>query len=436
MIFLGFLTATAAFAFAEIAEPPGGFGRTRLMGEKYWANWTDADNARIDADIERYRKADCTATGFHAGEQVKVEQLTHAYLFGANFFLFGHQTNEHDRVAYEGLWKGLFNAGTVALYWKDLEPERGRPRYAADSPFIWRRPPVDPVVAFCEENGIDMNGHAIVYGMHFAMPTWVPVNRAERERDILKHVFDVVTRYRGRIRRWDVVNEATDQPNRGIMPDDYTFKTFKWAESALGGEAAAFGINDMDTGWGPKGPTRRYVQLTRDLIARGAKVDHIGVESHIYRIDVFPTIIAGEHGSYVAKALRETLDSVAEAGVPIYLSELTIPAPDDTETGFLQQAELVRNFYRAVFSHPSTRGITWWNVVDKTAFGEEPKFSGLLDERYARKPACHVLDALINREWKTRLTVAADANGTVRFRGFRGKYRLTTAGGERTVEVE
>ena len=33
------------------------------------------------------------------------------------------------------------------------------------------------------------------------------------------------------------------------------------------------------------------------------------------------------------------------------------------------------------------------------------------------------LDDLINREWRTNLSLKADANGAVSFRGFRGTYR-------------
>ena len=41
------------------------------------------------------------------------------------------------------------------------------------------------------------------------------------------------------------------------------------------------------------------------------------------------------------------------------------------------------------------------------------------------KASYFALDRLINDEWRTRLTVKAGADGTVRFRGFRGAYRLS-----------
>ena len=70
-------------------------------------------------------------------------------------------------------------------------------------------------------------------------------------------------------------------------------------------------------------------------------------------------------------------------------------------------------------------GITWWNVVDNCGAKGEPSVSGLFNRDMSEKPAYYALDQLINHEWKTNITVKADAEGKVQFRGFKGKYRIT-----------
>jgi len=90
-------------------------------------------------------------------------------------------------------------------------------------------------------------------------------------------VRDVALRYKGRIQRWDVVNESINQANRGLMPDDYTFKTFTWAMRYFP-ESVHFNINDCDM---HSGPSRRYVEIVRDLIDRGIRMDNVGVQMHI-----------------------------------------------------------------------------------------------------------------------------------------------------------
>jgi hypothetical protein len=59
-------------------------------------------------------------------------------------------------AGYAEAFGTLFNTATVAFYWRTLEPEQGKPRYTADSPYEYRRPPNDPVVAYMESRGVNM----------------------------------------------------------------------------------------------------------------------------------------------------------------------------------------------------------------------------------------------------------------------------------------
>ena len=63
--------------------------------------------------------------------------------------------------------------------------------------------------------------------------------------------------------------------------------------------------------------------------------------------------------------------------------------------------------------------------MDGGAAPGEPSFSGLYDKDMNPKPAYVALDRLINHEWKTRLTLKADAGKPVAFRGFKGRYRVS-----------
>ena len=42
-----------------------------------------------------------------------------------------------------------------------------------------------------------------------------------------------------------------------------------------------------------------------------------------------------------------------------------------------------------------------------------------------KKPVYYALDEMINHEWKTNLTIKADRHGEVRFRGFKGEYKIS-----------
>lgn len=395
-----------------------------VMSEGYRRMWNDSVQQAIDQNIEKHRKADAKIVlkDAEAGTEVRVEQVTSDFLFGSNIFLYGQLDTPQKNQRYEDAFGTLFNQATIAFYWKTLEPEKGLLRFTADSPYEYRRPPTDPVVEFCQKKDLYMKGHAIIYGIRqWGHPTWLSEERKEMECEFETHIKTLAKRYGNRIQNWDVVNECYDQANRGIMPDDYTYKSYRWAMKYFPKEVT-FNTNECDMHWGS---SKRYVEIVRDLIERGAKIDNCGVQMHIFDPNEAVQIAEGKSDILSPKRLWATLNCLMETGRPTFISEVTISAPDDTEYGRAVQRELTRDFYRLWFSHPNVRGITWWNLIDGGAAPGEPSFSGLLDKEGNPKPSYEILDKLINHEWKTRLNLKADMYGKISFRGFRGTYRIT-----------
>ncbi len=420
-------------AFTALAQ-----AKTPAISAAYQALWDDpATTARMEKGIRENRMAEAVLalSSVKPGTEVTVEQTQHAFLFGGNCFLFGDLKTPEKNRRYAETFGTLFNAATVAFYWKTLEKERGKPRFAEGSSYEYRRPPPDPVVAYMESRGVSMNGHAIIYGIRrWGHPEWMPEDRKAMEPVFEQHVKTLAERYGARVQRWDVVNESIDQANRGLMPDDYTFKTFRWAGKYFP-SSVRLGINDCDI---HGGPSRRYVEIVRDLIDRGVRIDTVGVQMHIFNPQESQRIADG--ADILTPATNyAVLDCLRDAERPIHVSEVTVSAPADTEAGREVQAVLARNLYRLWFSFPTVMGITWWNVADGGAAPGEPSFSGLYDINLNPKPVYHALDSLINRDWKTRLTRKAEPGRPLTFRGFKGRYRVTwtdASGAATTREFE
>ena len=213
--------AVAALVSATALRPLPAAGDGAAMSEAYGKRWSPAEQARIDADIRanRMAAAELRLPSVKAGTEVTVEQLSHDFLFGANCFLFGDLKTPEKNQRYAETFGTLFNAVTVPFYWKTLEPEQGKPRYTADSPSEYRRPPTDPVVAYMESRGVNINGHAIIYGMRrWGHPTWMPEDRKAMEPLFEQHVKELAERYGDRVQRWDVVNESIDQASAASCP--------------------------------------------------------------------------------------------------------------------------------------------------------------------------------------------------------------------------
>ena len=64
--------------------------KSPVMSEAYYKTWNDSLQNAIDANIEKYRKADAELIleNVKPGSVVTVEQVSSDFLFGSNIFLF------------------------------------------------------------------------------------------------------------------------------------------------------------------------------------------------------------------------------------------------------------------------------------------------------------------------------------------------------------
>jgi GH35 family endo-1,4-beta-xylanase len=248
-----------------------------------------------------------------------------------------------------------------------------------------------------------------------------------------KRIAELAEHYKGRIHSWDVVNEsATDfglgrmipgvavcSSRYGLMPGDYTYRTFQMADELFPRDVL-LNINDYAN-------DESYVNQVKDLLARGCRIDVMGSQMHLFDprdcLDLAEGRRVGKRVN-TPQEIRDTMELLAQAGLPIHLSEITITSPGSDERGGQIQAVIARNLYRVWFSIQPMLGITWWNLVDDCGAPGEPTISGLFTRDMQPKPSYFALNKLINEEWKTRMTVRAGKGGELKFRGFKGNYRV------------
>ena len=245
---------------------------------------------------------------------------------------------------------------------------------------------------------------------------------------------------------WDVCNESANDWTAGRLvpgaplsrsyrfswlPGDYCHWAFRECMRLFPAESV-LSINDYQL-------DADYAAQTRDQLARGDRIDLQGMQMHLFDPKQVEEIAQGSELRSPTQVRSRIGAAHARPGMPIHLSEITISSPGGDERGETIQAEVARNLYRLWFSIPDMAAITWWNVVDDCGAPGEPSVSGLFRRDMAPKKAWFALDELINREWRTRLTAKAGADGSVSFRGFRGSYRLSwrdASGAARSAAAE
>ena len=177
--------------------------------------------------------------------------------------------------------KAQFNAITPenVMKWEEIHPAPDRYRFE----------PADRYVEFGEKNGMFIVGHTLVW--HSQVPKWVfsddtgrPVDRETLLSRMRDHIHTVAGRYKGRVKGWDVVNEALaddgslrDSPWREIIGDDYIEKAFQFAHEA--DPAAELYYNDYGIEVGAK--RDGALALLKKLKADGIPITGVGIQEHV-----------------------------------------------------------------------------------------------------------------------------------------------------------
>jgi endo-1,4-beta-xylanase len=172
-------------------------------------------------------------------------------------------------------------------------------------------------------------GHTLVW--HNQTPAWVfrgpdggPASRDSLLARMRTHIQAVVGRYAGRIRGWDVVNEAVDEdgtlrqtPWLRIIGPDYIALAFRYAHEA--DPRAELYYNDYSL----EQPAKRAgaVRLIRSLLEQGVPVTAVGMQGH-HKLD-WPTYAAED----------STIDAFAALGVKVAITELVVDVLPRAGTG-------------------------------------------------------------------------------------------------------
>jgi endo-1,4-beta-xylanase len=232
-----------------------------------------------------------------------------AFLVGAA--LNQQQYSERDSLSVP-LIKQHFNSITPE---NDLKWERIHPR-----PDSFDFGPADRYVQFGEQNGMFIVGHTLVW--HSQTPAWVfqdsagqPASREALLERMRHHIHTVVGRYKGRIKGWDVVNEALNEDGTlrqsrwlQIIGEDYLVKAFEFAREA--DPDAELYYNDYSLENAPK--RAGAVALIRKLQQAGAKVTAIGTQSHNHM--EWPTVAQQD----------STIQAFVELGIKVAVTELDV----------------------------------------------------------------------------------------------------------------
>jgi len=370
--------------------------------------------------------------------QVEVRQTRHEYLFGCHLFRLGSGTDRDGGICRRHFAE-LCNYASLGFAWARFEPERGKPKHER----------MNELLEWCGERKVVCQGHLVMWNHDVSSPSWLPDDPAEVVKECDARVSDIVSRYRGRIRYWILVNEATDcfrvesvdkaayrgavtraWKHEGKVP--FARRFFPIARKA--DPAAGLLINDYRV-------DRRYEELVEQLVdGRGWPLyDAVGLQSHMhYRYwGVRKTWEVCERFARFNKPLHFTentqISGRGRKGTEIQWTHRD-PNWKTTKIGEVRQATAAAELYTVIFSHPATQAITWFDLVDYGWLGAP---GGLLHaEDLSPKPVYEKLHGLIKGEWWTNAAAETNGRGRCSMRAFYGDYAITARRGAAAATVD
>jgi endo-1,4-beta-xylanase len=213
-----------------------------------------------------------------------------------------------------------FNSATAEndMKWELLEPKPNEFHFDAADKFI----------EFCQAHDLVAIGHNLCW--HAQLPSWVSKPDAGQETltkeqllaRLKNHITTVAGHFKGKVRGWDVVNEAINDGNGEyrnsvfyrVIGKEYLALAFKWAHEADPNAELYYNDYNLDA---DDAKRARAIELIKYLRDQGARVDGIGLQGH-YNLTT-PT----------AAKIDETIQMFADLGLKVMITELDVEAIRD-----------------------------------------------------------------------------------------------------------
>ena len=182
-------------------------------------------------------------------------------------------------------------------------------------------------------NNMHIVGHVLVW--HSQLPDFMQKieSKSEMNNHFESHINTVVSRYKGKIDAWDVVNEAFNEDGslrpsvfKKQMGDNYIEDVFKLAETA--DPDADLIYNDYNLYKTKK--RGGVIRMVKGMKSKGIKINAIGVQAH-WRLNS-PSLME----------IEQIILDISDLGVEVMFTELDVTVlPNPWE---LVSAEVTRNF--------------------------------------------------------------------------------------------
>ncbi|XP_060169288.1 endo-1,4-beta-xylanase 5-like [Lycium barbarum] len=295
-------------------------------------------NSHQSQTIEKVRKSK-VAIQVVDSQGKPLPNATISLVQGRANFPFGVAINKNilNNKAYQNWFFSRFKFTVFEdeMKWYSTETSQGKIDYSTS----------DAMVNLCKSKGVSIRGHNIFWDDPSMQPKWVPsLNPQQLSAAAGKRVTSVVTKYRGQVIHWDVMNENLHFNFFESKLGAGASATYYRLTSLLDKKATLF-LNDYNTiedqRDGASSPTNYLNKIKQLRAGRYTGPLGIGLEGHF----VTPS----------QPYIRSALDTLASAKLPIWITELDVQSSPN-------QAKFLDQIIKEVVGHPAVQGLLIWSA--------------------------------------------------------------------------
>ena len=251
---------------------------------------------------------------------------------------------------------------------------------------------LDTIVDFAVEHGAEIHASHLVWFLEASWAPWLgdAVPDERRKEFISKRIGDVMTRYKGKVNAYNVVNEAFEKDGtlRGETTDGltnwlyqvdpgkpYDYIEYAFEEARKADPDAKLFYND----YGLEYPSEKWdavLAMVTDFKERGVPIDGVGFQGHLNMKwgELPPTSGLAEHMAQLEELGVET--RITEFDVGIELGDNDAYA-GTTEAERLEiQAQTYRDYLNVCLEAPNCDTFAMWGFTDKYSWITEEEWGG------------------------------------------------------------
>lgn len=257
----------------------------------------------------------------------------------------------------------------------------------------------DQLVNYAVANRILLRGHTLCW--YSRNPAWIEAGltngiangtftRTSLMSILKNHITTIVTRYRGKIQHWDVVNEAFNDDGtlrtsiwQQVIGNDYIDSAFVWANRA--DPSAKLYLNDYSVEYYGSAKSNALFNFVKGMKNRNIPIHGVGFQCHFFVNNI------------LYNKIDQNIKAYASIGVEAIITELDIRIKKtdyetDSVTQLARQAENYRQMIRLCINNSNCKTIVTWGFTDLYSWipnytSNVYDYSLIFDRSYNPKPA-------------------------------------------------